>query len=149
LFTTAATALASAFGAAAIAQGSNRDGKFSYRGFTVDMSGAGDPPNPAAVEASLKHQIDIVADCGVSPTVRFYNNATAGGLYPQGSCVLKNVQEFFAVTGSPYLWGNVDRPRIRGKIRARSSRCTTNGSASCLGCTRIAEPTLVITRECG
>ena len=24
--------------------------------------------------------------------------------------MLKNVQEYFAVTGSLYLWGNVDRP---------------------------------------
>jgi hypothetical protein len=186
LFTTAATALWSAFGATAIARGRNGDGKFSYRGFTVDMSGASDPPNPAAVEASLKHQIDIVADCGVSPTilsffrsqevvvkpgqgdgggrfstnskgvtidaavdapekpvllhellhayhfrvlpgasqnpdlVRFYNNAKEGGLYPQGSYVLKNVQEFFAVTGSLYLWGNVDRPpHTRENLRAK------------------------------
>jgi hypothetical protein len=169
-------ALASALGVPAFAQGSGGDGKFAYRAFTVDMSGAGDLANPGAIEASLKHQIDIVADCGVSPTilsffrsqqvvvkpgqgdggghfskdskgvtidaavdapekpvllhellhayhfrvlpgalqnpdlVRFYNNARDGALYPPDSYVLKNVQEFFAVTGSLYLWGNVDRP---------------------------------------
>ena len=154
------------------AQG-NSAGKFAYRGFTADTT---DAPNFAAIEASLKHQIDIVADCGASPAIlgffrsqeivlkpgqgdggghfssrskgvtvdaavdapekpvllheflhayhfrvlpgalqnpdllRFYNNARNGGLYPPDSYVLKNVQEFFAVTGSLYLWGNVDRP---------------------------------------
>jgi hypothetical protein len=42
--------------------------------------------------------------------LRFYGNARDDGLYPPDSYVLKNVQEFFAVTGSLYLWGNVDRP---------------------------------------
>jgi hypothetical protein len=42
--------------------------------------------------------------------LRFYNNAKEGELYPPDSYVLKNVQEFFAVTASLYLWGNVDRP---------------------------------------
>jgi hypothetical protein len=42
--------------------------------------------------------------------LRFYSRAVEGQLYPPGSYVLKNVQEFFAVTGSLYLWGNVDRP---------------------------------------
>jgi hypothetical protein len=42
--------------------------------------------------------------------LRFYNNAKQGEFYPPDSYVLKNVQEFFAVTGSLYLWGNVDRP---------------------------------------
>jgi hypothetical protein len=176
LLSTAASALASALGVAAFAQGSGGDGKFAYRAFTVDMSGAGDLPNPDAIEASLRHQIDIVADCGVGSTilsffrsqqvvvkpgqgdggghfskdskgvtidaavdapekpvllhellhayhfrvlpgalqnpdlVRFYDNARDGALYPADSYVLKNVQEFFAVTGSLYLWGNVDRP---------------------------------------
>jgi hypothetical protein len=32
------------------------------------------------------------------------------GGYPPDAYVLKNLQEFFAVTGSLYLWGNVDRP---------------------------------------
>ncbi|WP_079538072.1 hypothetical protein [Bradyrhizobium lablabi] len=138
------------------------------------------------IEASLRHQIDIVADCGVSPTilsffksqevvikpgqgdggghfskdskgvtidaavqapekpvllhellhayhfrvlpgalqnpdlVMFYNNARDGGLYPADAHVLKNVQEFFAVTGSLYLWGNVDRPpRTRENLREK------------------------------
>jgi hypothetical protein len=164
-----------------LAQSGNQAGNggaltFSYRGFTVDTTGAQSAPNLKAIEASLKHQIDIVADCGVAPKIldffkseaifvrpgqgdgggrfsskssgvavdamvdppekpivlhellhayhwyvipdgfknadllRFYANAQDGGFYPPDAYVLKNVQEFFAVTGSLYLWGNVDRP---------------------------------------
>ena len=148
----------------------------SYRGFTLDLTGAASAPNLPAIEASLKHQIDIVADCGcsapimtffksqeilatpgqgdggghfsanskgvsVDPVVdapekpivlhellhayhyralpdafqnadvlRFYNHAKDDTLYPPDSYVMKNVREFFAVTASLYLWGNVDRP---------------------------------------
>jgi hypothetical protein len=151
-------------------------GTFMYRGFSLDISAATDVPDLRALETSLKHQIDIVADSGVRPTImsffksqeivvksgqgdggghfsadskgitvdaavqapekpvtlhellhayhfrvlpgalqnpdllRFYNNAKEGEIYPPDSYVLKNVQEFFAVTGSLYLWGNVDRP---------------------------------------
>ena len=151
-------------------------GTFTYRGFTVDMSGAANAPNGPALESSLKHQIDITADCGASaatmaffrsqeifvvpgqgdggghfsanskgvsvdpaveapekPVVlhellhayhyrvlpnafenadvlRFYQRARDNALYPEDSYVMKNVREFFAVTASLYLWGNVDRP---------------------------------------
>jgi len=156
-----------------LAQGAST---FTYRGFTVDTSGAQSAPNLKAVEASLKHQIDIAADCGATPKIidffksqqifvrpgqgdgggrfsskvkgvsvdvavdapekpvvlhemlhayhwwvlpdgfrnadveRFYERARDGGFYPANAYVLKNVQEFFAVTASLYLWGNVDRP---------------------------------------
>jgi len=149
---------------------------FAYRGFTVDMTEAQSAPNLKDVEKSLKHQIDITADCGAtskiidffksqtifvkpgqddgggrfSPKVKgvavdiavqapekpvvlhemlhayhwwllpdgfknaeieqFYERARDGAFYPSGAYVLKNVQEFFAVTASLYLWGNVDRP---------------------------------------
>ena len=158
----------------ALAQGGG--GTFGYRGFTVDISAVRDIPDLAEIQASLKHQIDIVADCGASPAIaaffksqeimvksgqsdggghfaanskgvtvdaavdapekpvllhellhayhfrvlpgglqnpdlqHFYDIARQGGLYPPDSYVLKNVQEFFAVTASLYLWGNVDRP---------------------------------------
>jgi hypothetical protein len=42
--------------------------------------------------------------------LRFYDRAKENALYPEDSYVLKNVREFFAVTASLYLWGNVDRP---------------------------------------
>jgi hypothetical protein len=149
---------------------------FTYRGITVDTSAAQGQPNLKEVVASLKHQIDIVVECGAKPAimsffksqpvsvkpgqgdggghfsskvegvtvdaavvapekpvllhellhayhfrvlpgalenpdlVRFYGIARQNELYPPDSYVLKNVQEFFAVTGSLYLWGNVDRP---------------------------------------
>ncbi|HLZ01583.1 MAG TPA: hypothetical protein VKR55_05445 [Bradyrhizobium sp.] len=149
---------------------------FTYRGFTVDATAAKDARNLTAIETSLKHQIDIVSDCGVAPKIltffkseeifvkpgqgdgggrfssknkgvsvdiavdapekpvllhelvhayhwyvipdgfrnadllTFYQRAREGGFYQPGAYVLKNVQEFFAVTGSLYLWGNVDRP---------------------------------------
>ncbi|WP_426614285.1 hypothetical protein [Bradyrhizobium sp. McL0616] len=149
---------------------------FSYRGIAVDTSAAQGLPNLKEIVASLKHQIDIVVDCGAKPEImtffksqpvsvkpgqgdggghfsskvdgvtvdaavvapgkpvllheqlhayhfrilpgamqnpdllHFYDIARQNELYPPDACVLKNVQEFFAVTGSLYLRGNVDRP---------------------------------------
>ncbi|KJC46090.1 hypothetical protein UB31_20925 [Bradyrhizobium sp. LTSP849] len=149
---------------------------FIYRGITVDTGAAQVLSNLKEIVASLKHQIDIVVECGAKPEimaffksqpvsvkpgqgdggghfsskvegvtvdatvfapekpvllhellhayhfrvlpaalqnpdlVRFYDIARQNELYPPDSYVLKNVQEFFAVTGSLYLWGNVDRP---------------------------------------
>lgn len=53
----------------------------------------------------------------------FYEEARSGGLYPAGSYVLVNPMEFFAVTGSLYLSGHVDRPPgTRETLRARQPR---------------------------
>jgi hypothetical protein len=185
LLSTAAFAVLSLIDGA-LAQSDGAGGKFVYRGFTVDTSAVQDVANLKAIEASLKHQIDIVADCGASPAIsgffksqeivvkpgqgdggghfssnskgvtvdavvqapekpvilhellhayhfrvlpgalqnpdvlRFFDIARENELYPPDSYVLKNVQEFFAVTASLYLWGNVDRPphtreNLRGK----------------------------------
>jgi hypothetical protein len=52
--------------------------------------------------------------------LRFYGEARNSGLYPPRSYVLSNQLEFFAVTGSLYLWGHVDRPpATRENLRAR------------------------------
>ena len=149
---------------------------FTYRGFRVDATAAQSAPNLPAVITSLKHQIDIVADCGAAPKIidffksqpivlkpgstdggghfnanvkgvtldiavdppekpvalhemlhayhflvlpqatqnpdvlLYYQRARDGGFYPPDAYMLKNEREFFAVTGSLYLWGNVDRP---------------------------------------
>jgi hypothetical protein len=161
--------------------------KLAYRRFIVDVSAVQDAPNFAAIEDSLKHQIDIVADCGAKPEIleffrgrritlkrtsgnepgvfvanqgiyidatpqppeqpvllhellhayqflmlpggfknpdieRFYDNAIQGERYPATNkgdrYVLKNPQEFFAVTASLYLWGNVDRqPHTRQNLK--------------------------------
>ena len=163
-------------------------GKLAYRGFTVDVSTFQYDPNFVAIENSLKHQIDIAADCGAESKIidffrgrrislriisgdepgqwgpergieidatpqspekpillhellhafhalalpggfqnpdilKYYSNAVRGQLYPpanQGDkYVLKNALEFFAVTGSLYLWGFVDRqPHSRANLRA-------------------------------
>jgi hypothetical protein len=150
------------------------NGKLLYRGFTVDMSDVQAQPNFSDIEAYAKHQLDIVADCGVKPdlltyfrsisiamksgtghgggvgskfgivldpkpqspnkpiflhefmhtlhsaylpqgvknpdVLLYYGRAKTSKLYPADAYVLKNPKEFFAVTGSLYLWGSVDRP---------------------------------------
>jgi hypothetical protein len=183
LVSAAVIAGASLPAAAVFAQGAVT---FAYRGFTVDMSAAQGAPNLAAIEISLKHQLDIVADCGANPKIldffksqeiflkpgqgdggghfssnskgvtldvavdppqkpvvlhellhayhwrvlpgafrnpdilRFYQRARQGEFYPADSYVLKNPQEFFAVTASLYLWGNVDRPpHTRATLREK------------------------------
>jgi hypothetical protein len=137
----------------------------TYRGITVDTSAAQSQPNIKEVVASLRHQIDIVVECGAKPEImtffksqpvsvkpgqgdggghfsskvegvtvdaavvapekpvllhellhayhfrvlpgalqnpdllRFYGIARQNELYPPDAYVLKNVQEYFAVTG--------------------------------------------------
>jgi hypothetical protein len=56
--------VAPAFGASNVV-----DGVLTYRGFTVDMTVVDKAPNRDAIEASLKKQIDTVADCGVKPEI--------------------------------------------------------------------------------
>jgi hypothetical protein len=173
LASAASVAAASLVSRAALAQDA---ATLSYRGFTVDVTAAQGAPDLADVEKSLKHQIDITADCGTTPKImdffksqtifvkpgqgdgggrfsskvkgvavdaaveapekpvvlhemlhayhwwvlpdgfknaeieQFYERARDGDFYPPDAYVLKNVQEFFAVTASLYLWGNVDRP---------------------------------------
>src|SRR5450631_3643410 len=63
LVTTAAAILP--FGGPARAQAAT----FTYRGFSVDATAAHDLPNFTAIANSLKHQIDIAADCGTAATV--------------------------------------------------------------------------------
>jgi hypothetical protein len=167
--------------------------KFNYRGFIVDMSAVQDSLNFSAVESSIKHQIDIVADCGAKPEILnffrtqeigvktsagdggghfsagskgitvaavvhpqekpivlhellhayhfyvlpdgtrnadvllYYNRAKDGHFYPAtethngqrvSTYLLTNEREFFAVTASLYLWGNVDRePYNRERLK--------------------------------
>ena len=55
--------------------------------------------------------------------IAFYEEARSQGLYPARSYVLVNPMEFFAVTGSLYLSGHVDRPPgDRETLRARQPR---------------------------
>ena len=173
LASAASLAAASLFSRAARAEDATT---FAYRGFTVDVTAAQSASNLNDVEKSLKHQIDITADCGTTSKImdffksqtifvkpgqgdgggrfsskvkgvavdiviqapekpvvlhemlhayhwwvlpdgfgnaevkQFYERARDNTFYPPDAYVLKNVQEFFAVTASLYLWGNVDRP---------------------------------------
>ena len=162
-------------------------GVLQHRGFTLRIATSPVPDRPA-LEAAMKHQLDIVADCGVKPEIlalwrtipltlvrgggepggnfkpgrgaqiyatlpppanpvvlhelihalhyrylpqstnnpdieRFYRIAIDNTLYPQGSYVLKNRNEFFAVTGSLYLWGKVAvPPHDRATLFAKQPR---------------------------
>ncbi|MGC5183986.1 hypothetical protein ACPXBI_28455, partial [Escherichia coli] len=42
---------------------------FTYRGIAVDISVAQGQPNLREIVASLKHQIDIVVECGAKPEI--------------------------------------------------------------------------------
>ena len=167
----------------AFAADDTTNSKLTYRGFTVDVAAIKDAADLAAIESSVKHQLDIIADCGAKPEIieffrgrriflvhnlvgtpglftpghgidiesgvlpqnqpvilhellhafhfialsggyqnpdilRFFNNAKQGQRYPASEYVLKNPKEFFAVTASLYLWGNVDRaPHTRENLR--------------------------------
>ena len=49
----------------------------------------------------------------------YFGRARNIGAYQADAYVLRNVQEFFAVTASLYLWGNVDRPpNTRANLKA-------------------------------
>ena len=56
----------------ALAADGSGNGKLIYRGFTVEISAVKSAPNLAAIESSVKHQIDIVADCGVKPEIQSF-----------------------------------------------------------------------------
>src|SRR5215469_5523133 len=74
LVSAATAATASLFGRVALAQDAST---FAYRGFTVDVTAAQSAPNLNDVEKSLKHQIDITADCGTTPKVMdFFKSQT-------------------------------------------------------------------------
>ena len=187
LYLAGAVAVLVILAAPAFAQGDIANGKIVYRGFTVDVSAVQGAPNFAAIESAVKHQLDIVADCGAKQEIidffrgrriflvhglngtpglftpghgvdieagvlpqqqpiilhellhafhflylpqgyqnadilRFYNNAVQGQRYPAAKpgdkYVLSNAREFFAVTASLYLWGNVDRqPHTRANLK--------------------------------
>jgi len=55
----------------------------AYRGFTVDVSAARDAGDLGDIETSVKHQLDIVADCGAGPTVLAFFRAQRIALGPK------------------------------------------------------------------
>jgi hypothetical protein len=52
--------------------------------------------------------------------IRFYQIAVRNNLYPKGAYMLINPGEFFAMTGSVYLWGKAAKePHTREVLRAK------------------------------
>ena len=92
---------------------SDGGGRFSSRVKGVSVDIAVDAPEKPVVLHEMLHAYHwwVLPQGFANPDVeRFYERARDGGFYPPDAYVLKNVQEFFAVTASLYLWGNVDRP---------------------------------------
>lgn len=81
------------------------------------------PPQRPIVLHELLHAFhNYVLPGGVNnpDVLLYYSRARDFHLYPANEYVLKNAKEFFAVTASLYLWGNVDRePHNRETLRAR------------------------------
>ncbi|HEV2740300.1 MAG TPA: hypothetical protein VGU66_17210 [Candidatus Elarobacter sp.] len=84
------------------------------------------PPQQPIVLHELLHAYHafVLPQGARNPDIlEFYNEARNGGLYPARSYVLVNSMEFFAVTGSLYLSGHVDRPPgNRETLRAAQPR---------------------------
>ncbi|HWZ40122.1 MAG TPA: hypothetical protein VNY08_17660 [Bradyrhizobium sp.] len=204
LLSATAFAASSLFDSPLFAQGASTV-TFNYRGVTVDTTAAQSAPNLKAVEASLKHQIDIAIDCGAAPKIiaffksqqvfikpgqgdgggrfsskvkgvsvdiavdapekpvvlhemlhayhwwvlpdgfqnadveRFYERARDGQFYPPDAYVLKNVQEFFAVTASS-ISGAMSTARRTTARRCRIiSRSITSGWAISSGWRRVRD----------
>ena len=98
-------------------------GHFSAHSKGVAVDPVIDAPEKPVVLHELLHAYHyrVLPGAFQNPDVlRFYKRAKNNALYPASSYVLKNVREFFAVTASLYLWGNVDRPRhTRANLHAK------------------------------
>lgn len=114
-------------------------GHFSSKveGVTVDATVVA-PEKPVLLHELLHaYHFRVLPGALQNPDLaRFCDIARQNELYPPDSYVLKNIQEFFAVTGSLYLWGNVDRPPTTAPHCTRSSRCIINGSVISSACRR-------------
>ncbi len=98
------------------------DGRYS-RAKGVEIGAQVHPAERPIVLHELLHALhDLYMKDGVNNAdiERFYSIAANGKFYPDGSYVLKNRNEFFAVTGSLYLWGFVAKPpNNRETLRAK------------------------------
>jgi hypothetical protein len=98
-------------------------GKFNSNNPGVTINAAVQPAERPIVLHELLHAYHFRALPGgfANPDIlRFYQVALDNNLYKAGAYVTKNVQEYFAVTASLYLWGNVDRPPFnRDNLKAR------------------------------
>jgi hypothetical protein len=98
------------------------DGRYS-RAKGVEIGAQVHPAERPIVLHELLHALhDLYMVDGVrnADIERYYGNAVRGRLYPPDSYVLKNRNEFFAVTASLYLWGFVAKPpNNRETLRAK------------------------------
>jgi hypothetical protein len=103
--------------------GAGDAGKFNSNQPGVTVNAAVQPPQKPIVLHELLHAFHFrVLPGGFDnpDIVRFYEAAVMGRLYKSGAYVTKDVQEYFAVTASLYLWGHVDRPPFtRDNLKAR------------------------------
>ena len=94
-------------------------------GIEIDAVPTPPPENPVVLHEFI-HALHYryLPQGNANPDVmRFYQIAVQNQLYPEGSYVLKNRSEFFAVTGSLYLWGKVARPpHDRETLRTKQPR---------------------------
>ena len=97
-------------------------GRFSKAG-GVEIEGRALPPERPIVLHELLHALHahyLPNGLENADVIRFYSNAMRGRVYQQGSYVLSNKGEFFAITASLYLWGFVARPpNNRETLRSR------------------------------
>jgi hypothetical protein len=104
-------------------------GHFDSRSPGVTLADAVEEPQKPILLHELLHAYHFRVMPGGfrnAEIMTFFNRAQSSGAYPKDAYVLKNVQEFFAVTASLYLWGNVDRPpHTRDKLKAAQPVYTT------------------------
>jgi len=98
-------------------------GKFNSNNPGVTINAAVQAPEKPIVLHELLHayHFRVLPGRFANPDIlHFYQTALDNNLYKAGAYVTKDVQEYFAVTGSLYLWGNVDRPPFnRDNLKAR------------------------------
>jgi hypothetical protein len=92
------------------------------RGVEIDTVRLPPPDNPILLH-ELIHALHHAYMRGghANPDIeRFYQAALQSDLYPQARYMMSNNREFFAVSGSLYLWGMIARPPFRREVlRAR------------------------------
>ena len=96
-------------------------GRFTVNGVEVDAVPQA-PDRPIILHEFLHalHAGYLPGGVTNDDVLRFYGNAVRGRIYPEDAYILKNVNEFFAVTASVYLWGFVARPpNNRVTLRAK------------------------------
>ena len=82
------------------------------RGVVIDSEPLPPPNNPVLLHELIHALHDQYMPQGnANPDIeRFYRIAKDNALYPQANYMMSNRNEYFAVSGSLYLWGVIARP---------------------------------------